>query len=94
MTHTHYIHITAAHFGASDIEPWWIAHDHPERPVDRWTVWSWNCDACMIHLIASAAVDGDRHAEEFTTHSFGATTVAETLTQARAWRAERGMRPL
>ena len=88
--------MSGRHVGLGDLEPgpWWIAHDHPERPVDDWCVWSWDCEPCMYHLIASAAVDGDRTAESFTTHATSATTVAATLAEARAWRAERDLRPL
>ena len=75
--------------------PWWIAHEHPERPPDDYCVWSWNCDACMLHLVVAAELDPDHHAEEFTVHGSGSTTtVAETLAEARTWRAERGMRAI
>lgn len=77
-----------------DPGPWWIAHDFPERAVDDHCVWSWDCDACMLHLIAAAAFDGDRRSETFTEHSRGAMTVAETLRQAREWRTEHGLRTL
>lgn len=87
-------HITAAEVAGD--EPWWIAHEYPERPVDDHCVWSWNCDRCMYHLIASAARHGERYAEQFAVHGGGpaVTTVAATLAEARAWRAEHGYRAL
>lgn len=87
-------HVVNADLASWGLGEWWIAHEYPERPVDGWTVWSWDCDACMIHLVASAHHDGDLYAEEFKTHSMFATTVAETLAQARAWRVEHGLRAL
>jgi len=58
-------------------------------------VWSWDCDRCMVHLIASASIVGDLYAEEFTVHgSRTSTTVTQTLAEARAWRAEHGLRAL
>jgi len=76
--------------------PWWIAHEHPERMVDRWTVWSWDCDACMLHLIAaSRSAASTWYAEEFKAHGDKTcTSVASTLAAARAWRAEQGLREL
>ena len=85
------------HVGLGDLEPgpWWIAHEYPERPVDDWCVWSWDCEPCMLHLIASAHHMPDKYAEEFEVHNgSGITTVAATLEAARAWRAERGLRML
>jgi len=77
-----------------DPGPWWIAHDFPERPVDDYCVWSWNCTPCMLHLIAAVGLNPDRASETFTEHSRGAMTVGETLRQAREWRAEQGLAPL
>lgn len=85
------------HVGLGDLEPgpWWIAHEYPERPVDAHCVWSWDCEPCMFHLIAAAAMDPDRYAEEFAVHgSMATTTVAATLLEARLWRAEHGLRAL
>lgn len=88
-------HVVHGDLAQWEVGPWWIAHEHPERPVDRWTVWSWDCDRCMAHLVASAAIVGDLYAEEFTEHgSKTSTTVTATLDQARAWRAGQGLRAL
>jgi len=88
-------HVTYIDMAGWEREPWWIAHEYPERPVDRHTVWSWDCDACMMHLVASANVAGDLYAEEFQVHAIKQpTTVNDTLAEARAWRAEQGMTPL
>jgi hypothetical protein len=49
----------------------------------------------MLHLVVAAELDPDHHAEEFTVHGSGSTTtVAETLAEARTWRAEREMRAI
>ena len=76
--------------------PWWVAHEHPERPADDWVLWSWSCDACIMHLAASDAVQGgDGYAEHVRGDVVVAqTTIANTLADARAWRAEHGMRNL
>ena len=58
-------HVTYIDMAGWEREPWWIAHEYPERPVDRHTVWSWDCDACMMHLVASANVAGDLYAGHF-----------------------------
>jgi len=73
--------------------PWWFGHDYPERPSDRYTIWSWNCDACMLHLIADAALHGDKYASSVRgPEGDHDTTVQGTLAEARAWRAEHDMR--
>jgi hypothetical protein len=88
-------HVVMADLVEWETGPWWIAHEHPERPVDRWTVWSWDCDRCMAHLIASAHIVGDLYAEEFTVHGNAvSTTVSATLAEARAWRADQGLMTL
>jgi hypothetical protein len=85
-------HVTVQDLDAS---PWWIAHEWPERRVDEHCVWSWDCAACMYHLIAAARLHGDRYAEEYTVHgNLTTTTVNATLAAARAWRAEQGLDPL
>ena len=75
--------------------PWWIAHEHPERPPDAWTVWCWSCDPCMLHLIASSirypmgrSLEYDGDTEERV------ADLAATLTTARQWRFRNGYRPL
>lgn len=85
------------HVGLGDLEPgpWWIACQNSERAVNDWCVWSWDCDPCMLHLITAARVDPERSSQEFTIHGDPTTTsVAATLTAARAWRAEHGLREL
>lgn len=75
--------------------PWWIAHEHPERPPDDWVLWSWDCDACIMHLVAAVAADPDERAETVTEpYSRRFTTKAGTLAEAREWRAEHGRRAL
>ena len=76
--------------------PWWIAHEHPERPHDRWVVWCWTCDSCMAHLqvaatlspdsydAGSATVDGDIRRD---------ITIAETWGEAMRWRQLNGVGP-
>ena len=76
-----------------DGRPWWIAHEFPERPVDDYCVWSWDCTPCMLHLIAAArGPDAGREAQTFGEHTIDgtATSVGEVLAEALAWRAERG----
>lgn len=75
--------------------PWWIAHEWPERAVDDYCVWSWDCTPCMLHLIAASRHDGDRKAETFAEHgSPTTTTVNAVLIEARAWRAAMGLPPI
>lgn len=71
--------------------PWWIAHEHPERPVDGWTVWAWSCDACVMHLVAAASLDPGHRADST---EVGMSTTQEALASCREWRAERGLREL
>ena len=73
--------------------PWWIAHEYPERPADEWTIWSWDCEACVLHLVA-AARRGDRIATIEHDGSTATVTVTDALVAARAWRAENGYREL
>ena len=85
-------HITVEELGGP---PWWLGHEHPERSPDEYTAWSWDCDACMMHLIAAARYHPDHYAEEVTSDGeLTRTTVVTTLAEARAWRAEKGLRPL
>lgn len=87
------LHITAENHPSPG--PWWAACDHPEKPGDQWVLWSWDCDACIMHLAAAAAQEGGIYAEHYaSTIQPTATTVAGTLAAARVWRAEQGMREL
>jgi len=75
--------------------PWWFGHEYPERLPDRQTAWSWNCDACMMHLVAAVQHVGGEYAEEFTPDgAMTPTSVAATLVEARQWRAEQGLRAI
>jgi hypothetical protein len=89
-------HVTAADANGNNGEgPWWVAHEHPERPMDDHTLWSWACDPCMLHLITAQlhSVEGAA-AQMVVGGTVTMTTVTETLSTARAWRAERGLKPL
>ena len=75
--------------------PWWVAHEHPERPSDRWTVWDWGCDPCMIHLVVSATHVTPIHPTAVSDgHVTRHRTLSETVALARAWRARNGHREI
>jgi hypothetical protein len=74
--------------------PWWIAHEHPERPADPHCVWSWNCDPCMMHLIAAATVTPHGASKQYANGQQGVESdLAATLQEARVWRFQHGYRP-
>ncbi len=85
--------VVSTHDVAPTTEPrWWYACDHPERPLDKWVIWVWDCDACTLALIAAAATDPEHRADIYTpaNQRERITTVAETLAAVRAWRGENG----
>lgn len=75
--------------------PYWIAHEHPERGPDRWTIWDWACRACFIHLCVAALNDDDDERAGNTVHDNGSVTeghsLAEIAAEATAWRIEQGL---
>jgi len=84
-------HVTVEELGEG---PWWLGHDHPERPPDEFTAWSWACDPCMIHLVAAAAMEPASVAHDVVHDVLTVSTLSHTLELAREWRAEQGLRPL
>lgn len=76
--------------------PWWVAHDHPERPPDDWTLWSWRCDACVMHLIAASSTPrllfSNDVADDGDALGPFEGTIADTLVEVRAWREANGLR--
>lgn len=75
---------------------WWFACDHPERPHAEWTIYVFECDRCTLALVAAVAADPDAASDEYdhTHRRDKRTTLADTLANVRAWRAEQGYRPL
>lgn len=74
-------------------QPWWWACSQPERLPDDYACWLWECDACTLHLIAAVR----RAPGDVSWVAPGPSieaTMAETLIDARAYRAEHGLRPL
>jgi hypothetical protein len=75
--------------------PWWIAHEHPERPHDRYTVWDWTCDRCMIHLHVAAAMHREGDALHDCIVVDGGPnrhlSLPNVLAEALAWRREFGL---
>jgi len=69
--------------------PWWIAHEFPERPADRWTVWDWKCPACVLHLRAAAVLLPGHMGDTVTvTNRRVRYTLREIVTQVEEWLVE------
>lgn len=67
--------------------PWWLACEHPERPPDQWVLWSWDCDACLLHMRAAVAHDPG-HMPYYVADdgSIQITPLAEAYDRAVTWR--------
>lgn len=77
--------------------PYWIAHDHPERPADKWVLWDWGCDACYIHLEATVRLDVPLGALRSVSTEGGPPIIERHSNQAMLvavteWRREQGLR--
>lgn len=67
----------------------WFACEHPERPADDFVAWVWDCDPCMLALVADAERAPDERTIDYPASQLGMpATTAETLAAARAWRLE------
>ncbi len=75
---------------------WWYACDHPERAHESLTVWVWDCDACVLALVAAAQRDPTHASDEYDEQQehVRRTTIADTLAAVRAWRTDQGLRRL
>lgn len=78
--------------------PWWAKCSEPERPGDGWTVYVWDCDACVIGL----AVDAQRNPEQLSDTYDGDTgkrldeslDLPSCLSAANEWRIDEGLQPV
>ena len=89
-------HVTVAdHHKAGYTGPYWIACEHPERPLDGWSITDFGCDACMIALVVATTTNPAYRADRFDS---GRATKhgnrVEILESARQWRADRGLRAI
>jgi hypothetical protein len=70
--------------------PWWIAHEHPERTPDGWVLWSWCCDACVMHLVAGAR-DPRLREQRIVDYDGIAQSWEDIITRVSRWRAIHGL---
>lgn len=70
--------------------PWWVAHEHPERLPDEWTIWDWKCRGCEVHLRAAAIRNPDVVGATIgPVDSRKRWSLAEVVARVDAWQAGR-----